>query len=140
MCNLEVDIRLIDVGQAFAQSEINENVFLRLAKGCGAITGNTVNLCGSLHHLRHASRQRHHHVVRGMRRPGIRLFEVDACVMRLVGEGGILPQSASVESSGVRAPVGSQNNRPPVAQNRSLQQQRSRKTPTWLFHRSRPYS
>ena len=46
-----------DVNQAFVRADLNEDVFMRLPEGCGALSGNIVELNKSLHGLRQASRQ-----------------------------------------------------------------------------------
>ena len=43
--------------QAFVRADLNEDVFMRLPEGCGALSGNIVELNKSLHGLRQASRQ-----------------------------------------------------------------------------------
>ena len=45
----------LDVEEAFAQSELDEDVFLRLPKGCGSLSGKIVRLNKSLYGLKQAS-------------------------------------------------------------------------------------
>ena len=78
-----------DAEQAFVQSELSEDVYMRLPKRCGSMSGKVVKLCRSLYGLKQASRQWHHQLVRGMRGLGFEQCELDACVMRLVEAGAI---------------------------------------------------
>ena len=43
-CELDLDLCRFDVDQAFVQSHLNEDVFLRLRKGCGKLSGKVVRL------------------------------------------------------------------------------------------------
>ena len=43
--------------QAFVRADLNEDVFMRLPEGCGALSGNIVKLNKSPYGLRQASRQ-----------------------------------------------------------------------------------
>lgn len=88
-CELELDLCHFDAEQAFVQSELSEDVYMRLPKGCGSMSGKVVKLCRSLYGLKQASRQWHHHLVRGMRGLGFEQCEADACVMRLVEAGAV---------------------------------------------------
>ena len=38
-CELDLDLRHFDVKQAFAQTHLEENVFMRLPRGCGRLRG-----------------------------------------------------------------------------------------------------
>ena len=48
-CELELDLDYFDAEQAFVQSELSEDVYMRLPKGCGAMFGKVVKLCSSLY-------------------------------------------------------------------------------------------
>ena len=50
LCHFNVD-------QAFVRADLNEDVFMRLPEGCGALSGKIVKLNKSLYGLRQASRQ-----------------------------------------------------------------------------------
>ena len=54
-CELDLDVCHFDVEQAFAQSKLDEDVFLRLPKGCGRLSGKIVRLNKSLDGLKQAS-------------------------------------------------------------------------------------
>ena len=43
-CEFDLDLCHFDVGQAFAQSHLDEDVFLRFPKGCGKLSGKVVRL------------------------------------------------------------------------------------------------
>ena len=49
-CELDLDLCHFDVDQAFVQSKLDEDVFMRLPKGCGSLSGIIVwlnkSLCG----------------------------------------------------------------------------------------------
>ena len=55
----EYDLELchFDVDQVFVRADLNEDVFMNLPDGCGAISGKIVKLNKSLYGLRQASRQ-----------------------------------------------------------------------------------
>ena len=53
---LDLDLCHFDVDQAFVQSQLDEDVSLRLPKGCGKLSGKLVQLNKGLYGLTHASR------------------------------------------------------------------------------------
>ena len=61
-CELDLDLCHFDVDQAFVQSPLDEDVFLRLSKGCGKLSGKVVRLNKSLYGLKQASRTGHAHL------------------------------------------------------------------------------
>ena len=54
-CELGPDVCHFDVEQCFVQYKIDEDVFLRLSKGCGSLSGKIVRLNESLYRLKQAS-------------------------------------------------------------------------------------
>ena len=58
-CENDLSIRHFDVEQAFVQSELDEDVFMKLPEGCGRLSGKIVKLGKSLYGLRQASRKWH---------------------------------------------------------------------------------
>ena len=53
---LDLDACQFDVEQAFVQSKPDEDVFLRLPRGCGHLSGKIVRLNKSFYGLKQASR------------------------------------------------------------------------------------
>ena len=88
VCELDLDLCHFDAEQAFVQSDLDEIVYIRLPPSCGALSGKVVRLRRSLYGLTQASRTWHYHLVRGMKALGFEQCEADACVMRLVEDGG----------------------------------------------------
>ena len=86
-CKLRLDLCHFDAEEAFVQSELDEDVYLRMPQGCGALSGKVVKLGRSLYGLKQASRTWHNHLVRGTRSLGVEQCAADACVMRLVKDG-----------------------------------------------------
>ena len=86
-CALDWELWHYDVEQAFVQSTLEEDVYIRLPKGCGSLSGRVVKLVRSLYGLRQASRTWHHHLVRGMIGLGFEQCKVDSCVFRLIENG-----------------------------------------------------
>ena len=54
-CELDLDVCHFDVEQAFIQSKLDEDVCLRLPKGCGRLSGKIVRLNKRLYGLKQAS-------------------------------------------------------------------------------------
>ena len=88
-CELDLDLCHFDAEQAFVPSDLDEVVYIRLPPSCGALSGKAVRLRRSLYGLKQASQTWHYHVVRGMKALGFEQCEADACVMRLVEDGGV---------------------------------------------------
>ena len=83
-CELDVDLRHFDIEQAFVQSDLAENVFMRLPQGCGRLSGMIARLNKSLYGLKQALRQWHAHLTRFLLTLGVLQRLADACVFRLV--------------------------------------------------------
>lgn len=83
-CELDLELWHFDVEQAFVQSELEEDVFVRLPRGCGRLSGKVVKLARSLYGLKQASRTWHHLLVRCMLRLGFVQCPVDTCMFRLI--------------------------------------------------------
>ena len=59
---LDLDLCHFDVDQAFVQFQLDEDVSLRLPKGCGKLSGKVVRLNKGLYGLMHASRTWYAHL------------------------------------------------------------------------------
>ena len=58
-CECDFDLRYIDVNQAFVESYPDGDVFLRLPKSCGKLSGKVVRVNKRLYGLEQASRTWH---------------------------------------------------------------------------------
>ena len=88
-CELDLDVCRFDVEQAFVQSKLDEDVFLRLPRGCGRLSGKVVRLNKSLYWLKQASRSWHAHLTTCLNTLGFQQCLADACVFCLLEEGRI---------------------------------------------------
>ena len=89
-CELNLDLCHFDIEQAFVQSDLEEDVYMRLPQGCGRLSGKIVRLNKSLYGLKQASRQWHAHLTRCLLTLGFKQCKADACVFRLMEEGGVV--------------------------------------------------
>ena len=89
-CVLDLDLFHFDFEQAFVQSDLEENVYMRLPQGCGKMSGKTVRLNKSLYGLKQASRQWHAHLTRCLLSLGFVQCLDDACAIRLMEVGRIV--------------------------------------------------
>ena len=55
-CKLDCDLRHLDVDQAFIQADLDTEIFLRLPRGCGEISGKVVLLNKALYRLKQSGR------------------------------------------------------------------------------------
>ena len=88
-CELDLDVCHFDVEQAFVQSKLDEDVFLRLLRGCGRLSSKKVRLNKSLYELKQASRSWHAHLTTCLKTLGFQQCLADVCVFRLVEEGRV---------------------------------------------------
>ena len=88
-CECDLDLCHFDVGQAFVQSRLEENVFLRLPRGCGKMSGKVVRLNKILYGLKQASRTWHAHLTTCLSRLGFEQCLTDVCVFRLIEDGRV---------------------------------------------------
>ena len=80
----DLDLCHFDVDQAFVQSRLDDNVFRRLPRGCGKMSGKVVRLNKSLYGLKQASRICHAHLTTCLLRLCFEQCLTDACVFRLI--------------------------------------------------------
>ena len=83
-CKLDWELNHFDVEQAFVQSELDSEVYMRLPSGCGFMSGKVVRLNKSLYGLKQASRQWHQLLASTLKRFGFEQCLADPCVMRLM--------------------------------------------------------
>ena len=87
-CELDLDLCHFDAQQAFVQSNLDEDVFMRLPhRGCGEMSGKAVRVNRSLYGLKQASRSWHYHLLLRMKSLGFAQSLAGACVLRLVESG-----------------------------------------------------
>ena len=87
-CELGLDLCHFDAELAFVQSNLDEDAFMRLPRGCGETSGKVVRLNRSLYGLKHASRSLYNHFLSHMSL-GFEQSLADACVLRLVESGTV---------------------------------------------------
>ena len=87
-CKCDLDRCHFDVDQAFVQSDL-EDVFLRLPKGCGDLSGKVVRLNKRFYGLKQASRTWHAHLTTCLKRLGFEQCITDVCVFRSVEDGRV---------------------------------------------------
>ena len=73
----------------FIQSNLDEDVFMRLPQGCGDMSDKIVCLNRSLYGLKQASRSGQNHLLSNMKNLGCEQSLTDACVLRLVESGNV---------------------------------------------------
>ena len=88
-CECDLDLCHFDVDQAFVQCELEEDVFLRLPKGCGDLSGKAVRLNKRLYGLNKATRTWHAHLTTCFKRLGFEQCTTDVCVFRLIEDGRV---------------------------------------------------
>ena len=69
-CELFLNLCRFDAEQAFVQSNLEEDVFLRLSQGCGNMSGQVVRLNRSLYGLKQASCSWHSYLLTRMKTLG----------------------------------------------------------------------
>ena len=89
MCELYLDLCNFDAEQALVQSNVEEDVFLRLPQGYGNMSGKVVRLNRSLYGLRLASRSWHSRLLTRVKTLGFEQCAADACVLRLIENGSV---------------------------------------------------
>ena len=94
-CHCDLDFCYFDVDQAFVQSDL-EDVFLRLPKGCGDLSGKVIRLNKRLYGLNQASRTWHAHLTKCLKRLGFEQCMTGVCVFRLIEDHGRVAITAVV--------------------------------------------
>ena len=88
-CECDLDFCHFDADQAFVQSDLEEDVFLRLPNGCGDLSGKVVQLNKNLCGLKQTSRTWHAHLTSCLKRLGFEQCMADVCVFRLIENGRV---------------------------------------------------
>ena len=88
-CECDLYLCHFDVDQAFVQTRLDENIFLRLPKFSGKMSSKVVRLNKSLYGLKQASRTWHAHLPTCLLRLGFERCLTDVCVFRLIEDGRV---------------------------------------------------
>ena len=88
-CECDLDLCHFDVDKAFVQSDLEEDVFLRLPKGCADLSGKVVRLNKRMYGLEQASRTWHAHLTTCLKRLGFEQCMTDVCAVRLIEDGRV---------------------------------------------------
>ena len=88
-CEQDLEIYHLDIEQAFVNSKLEDglDVYMKLPRGCGEMSGMIVKLAKSLYGLKQASRLWHAHLTKCLLDLGFEQCLADACVFRLMEEG-----------------------------------------------------
>ena len=68
VCKYNLELLHRDIEQAFVQSELDHEVFMKLPPGCGSMSGKVVRLNKSLYGLKQASRTFYKRLVSDLKR------------------------------------------------------------------------
>lgn len=88
-CELNLGVCHFTIEQAFVQSDLQDLIFMRLLQGFGRWSETIMRLNKSIYGLKQASRQWHTHFTRCLQASGFLQCLFDACVFRLMEQGGI---------------------------------------------------
>ena len=83
-CKYDLELLHFDIEQAFVQSELDHEVFMKLPPGCGSMSGKVVRLGKSLYGLRQASRTFNKRLVQDLKTIGFEQCLTDPCVLRFM--------------------------------------------------------
>ena len=83
-CKYNLELLHWDIEQAFVQSELDHEVFMKLPPGCGSMSGKVVRLNKSLYGLKQASRTFYKRLVSDLKRIGFEQSLSDPCVLRFM--------------------------------------------------------
>ena len=86
-CGCNLDLCHFDVDQVFVQPDLEEDVFVRLPKGRGDLSGKVVRFNNSLYGLKQALRTVHAHRTACLKRLSFEQCMTDVCVFRLIEDG-----------------------------------------------------
>ena len=83
-CKYDLELLHFDIEQAFVQSELDHEVFMKLPPGCGSMSGKVVRLGKSLYGLRQVSRTFNKRLVQDLKTIGFEQCLTDPCVLRFM--------------------------------------------------------
>ena len=86
-CECNLDLYHFDVDQAFVQSHLDQDTFLRLPKGCGKLSDKVVRLNKSLYGLKQVSRTWHAHLTTCLKRLQFKQCMTDVYVFPFIEDG-----------------------------------------------------
>ena len=85
-CEFDLDLCNFHVDQTFVQSQLDEDIFLHLPKGCRSLYGKIVQLNRNLYRLKQTLRSWHVHPTLRWNTLGFVQYLPDTCVFRLIEE------------------------------------------------------
>ena len=83
-CKYNLELLHWDIEQAFVQSELDHEVFMKLPPGCSSMSGKIARLNKSLYGLKQASRTFYKRLVSDLKRIGFEQSMSDPCVLRFM--------------------------------------------------------
>ncbi|CAB1120053.1 unnamed protein product [Ectocarpus sp. CCAP 1310/34] len=83
-CKYNLELLHWDIEQAFVQSELDHEVFMKMPPGCGSMSEKVVRLNKSLYGLKQASRTFYKRLVSELKRIGFEQSMSDPCVLRFM--------------------------------------------------------
>ena len=89
-CKLDKDLRHLDVDQAFIQSELDTDIYLRLPPSCGSVSGKVVILNKALCGLKQSGRAWYQLLPSTLMECGFEQCLVGPCVFRLMVAGDVI--------------------------------------------------
>ena len=81
-CKHNLELLHWDIEQAFVQSELDHEEFMKLPPGCGSMSGKVVRVNKSLYGLKQASRAFYKRLVSDLKMIGFEQSLSDPCVLR----------------------------------------------------------
>ena len=88
-CEFDLELCQFDVHRGFVQFHLDEEIFLRLPKGCSKLSGKVVRLNKRLYGLKQASRTWHAHLTACLKRLGFEQCMAGVYVFRLIEDGRV---------------------------------------------------
>ena len=89
-CKLDWDLKHLDVDQAFIQSELDTDIYLRLPPGCGSVSGTVVILNKALYGLKQSGRAWYQLLLSTLVECDFEQCLIHPCVFRLMVAGDVV--------------------------------------------------